>query len=167
MFGDALIHIIPGMLGVHEHTEAEAPITGDGHDSHGATPEPVEENHELEIAQLVGPLAVTSLWILFFYLLEKAISHYIGHEHTHAIQQLEFEEDEELDKQSKTEDLPVDSSDEESKKKHIHPSGYLLLIGDGTHNFVDGLAIGLAFSSSFDLGIATSIAVLIHEVPQV
>ena len=43
---------------------------------------------------------------------------------------------------------------------------YLILIGDGIHNFVDGLIIAVAFLASFDLGIVATIAVIMHEVPQ-
>jgi zinc and cadmium transporter len=45
-------------------------------------------------------------------------------------------------------------------------AGTMILIGDSLHNFVDGVAIAVAFNSSVDLGIATSIAVIAHEVPQ-
>ncbi|OFW82796.1 MAG: hypothetical protein A2018_00095 [Alphaproteobacteria bacterium GWF2_58_20] len=48
---------------------------------------------------------------------------------------------------------------------HTH-AGSLILIGDSLHNFVDGVAIALAFGQSIPLGIATSIAVISHEVPQ-
>jgi zinc and cadmium transporter len=42
----------------------------------------------------------------------------------------------------------------------------LILIGDAFHNFVDGVVISAAFLSSIPLGIATSLAVIAHEVPQ-
>ncbi len=45
-------------------------------------------------------------------------------------------------------------------------AGPLILIGDGVHNFIDGVAIALAFQQSWALGIATSLAVIAHEVPQ-
>jgi zinc and cadmium transporter len=45
-------------------------------------------------------------------------------------------------------------------------SGTMILIGDTLHNVVDGVAIAVAFNSSASLGIATSIAVIAHEVPQ-
>ena len=41
-----------------------------------------------------------------------------------------------------------------------------LLFGDTIHNFVDGVAIAAAFLFSVPAGIATTIAVFFHEVPQ-
>jgi zinc and cadmium transporter len=53
------------------------------------------------------------------------------------------------------------------KPCNIHTrSGMMILIGDSLHNFVDGVAIAVAFNSSISLGITTSIAVIAHEVPQ-
>lgn len=49
---------------------------------------------------------------------------------------------------------------------HIHPVGHLVLVSDGVHNFVDGLAIGAAFIISPALGIATTLAIALHEIPQ-
>ena len=45
-------------------------------------------------------------------------------------------------------------------------SGYLILIGDGIHNMVDGVLIAAAFLTDIRLGIITSIAVIGHEIPQ-
>ena len=45
----------------------------------------------------------------------------------------------------------------------------MVLIGDAIHNFLDGVAIGVAFTdrfpSGFFGGISTSIAILCHELP--
>ena len=46
------------------------------------------------------------------------------------------------------------------------PSTFLVLAGDGIHNFVDGVAIAVAFLVSIPLGIVTTIAVASHEIPQ-
>ena len=45
-------------------------------------------------------------------------------------------------------------------------STYLILIGDGIHNFIDGVAITTAFLTNIPLGITTSLAVASHEIPQ-
>ena len=44
-------------------------------------------------------------------------------------------------------------------------AGYLSLIGDAIHNFIDGVVIGSAFLVSIPLGISVTIAVIAHEIP--
>ena len=51
-------------------------------------------------------------------------------------------------------------------KKHMHPFAYTNLIGDGLHNFIDGAIIAASYIVSIPAGIATTIAVLLHEIPQ-
>ena len=48
----------------------------------------------------------------------------------------------------------------------IHSFGFMNLIGDGVHNFIDGLLIAGAFVVDYKLGIVTAIAVALHEIPQ-
>lgn len=48
----------------------------------------------------------------------------------------------------------------------IKPSVYLIILGDTVHNFIDGIAIAVTFLVSIPLGITTSIAVAVHEIPQ-
>src|SRR6056297_1607577 len=43
---------------------------------------------------------------------------------------------------------------------------YLILIADGLHNFIGGIAIGSSFLISVDVGIITWIAAAAHEIPQ-
>jgi zinc and cadmium transporter len=50
--------------------------------------------------------------------------------------------------------------------KPVKSIGMLNLIGDGFHNFIDGLVIGGSFLISPELGMATTVAILIHELPQ-
>lgn len=50
---------------------------------------------------------------------------------------------------------------------HDHaPAGMMIVLGDGLHNFVDGVLIAAAFLQDTTLGIATATAVIAHEVPQ-
>ena len=51
-------------------------------------------------------------------------------------------------------------------KCDIHTFTYLNLVGDGVHNFIDGLIIGSSFVVSVNFGIATSFAIIMHEIPQ-
>ena len=48
----------------------------------------------------------------------------------------------------------------------MHPVAITNLVGDGLHNFIDGAIVAGAFLSSTDLGIATALAVALHEIPQ-
>lgn len=50
--------------------------------------------------------------------------------------------------------------------EHKEPVTYLILIADGLHNFIDGLAIAGAFLVDFRVGIITWIASAAHEIPQ-
>lgn len=45
-------------------------------------------------------------------------------------------------------------------------SGVMILIGDGTHNLLDGVLIAAAFLTDIHLGIVTAVAVIAHEIPQ-
>lgn len=102
----------------------------------------------LEAPGIRGPHTVTAavlLGLLAFFLLEKLVIW--RHCHTH--------------------ECEVHGSDthrvEEAQRK---ASGYLILVGDGIHNMVDGVLIAAAFLTDIQLGIITGIAVIAHEVPQ-
>lgn len=51
-------------------------------------------------------------------------------------------------------------------KTHVHPFAYMNLVGDSLHNFIDGLIIAGSYLASIPAGIATTFAVLLHEIPQ-
>lgn len=45
-------------------------------------------------------------------------------------------------------------------------SGLMIMVGDSFHNFVDGVIVAAAFLADFQIGVATSIAIIAHEIPQ-
>lgn len=49
---------------------------------------------------------------------------------------------------------------------HTKPVGTMILIGDSLHNAMDGILIASSYMVSIPLGITTTIAVLLHEIPQ-
>jgi zinc and cadmium transporter len=71
---------------------------------------------------------------------EAAIAHSHSHAHSHA-------------------HSPASASGRET-------SAWMIIIGDGFHNFTDGLAIAAAFLADFRLGVVTSVAIIAHELPQ-
>lgn len=55
---------------------------------------------------------------------------------------------------------------------HVHSApesmssvAWMVVMGDGLHNFTDGMAIGAAFSANIAGGFSTAIAVFCHELP--
>jgi zinc and cadmium transporter len=51
-------------------------------------------------------------------------------------------------------------------KTHVHPFAWMNLFGDSIHNFIDGLIIGASYLISMPIGLATTLAVIVHEIPQ-
>jgi len=89
--------------------------------------------------------------IVAFFILEK----FLRWKHIH-----EVEEDCEDEIHAKLKEIPRKDSGE------ISPIGYLVPISDGVHNFIDGIIIGTSYLISIEIGIATTIAIVLHEIPQ-
>ncbi len=53
-----------------------------------------------------------------------------------------------------------------ASEKHPHPFSYIILLGDSLHNLIDGAVIAGSFLVSFPVGLATTLAVILHEIPQ-
>ena len=97
------------------------------------------------------PVMITMLaGLLAFFLLEKLVlwRHAHGHDQ-HAVDEDESEHDHAL---------------------HGHAAvarpGLMILIGNGVHSFCDGIVIAAAFLGNTALGVATTIAIVAHAVPQ-
>ena len=52
------------------------------------------------------------------------------------------------------------------QENRIEPFGVMNLVADGVHNLVDGALIAASYLVSFPVGLATTIAVILHEIPQ-
>ena len=76
--------------------------------------------------------------IILFFIFEKLIGWHHHHEHKHP----------------------------HPHEHRIKPLGKLILLSDGLHNFVDGMIIGTSYLVSIELGIASTIAIILHEIPQ-
>ena len=53
-----------------------------------------------------------------------------------------------------------------TSQEHPHSFAYMNLFGDAIHNLIDGLIVGASYVASVPLGIATTVAVVFHEIPQ-
>ena len=54
----------------------------------------------------------------------------------------------------------------EGHGEELRPFATLVLLGDAIHNFIDGVIIAVSFLVSYPLGVATTLAVVLHEIPQ-
>jgi zinc and cadmium transporter len=52
------------------------------------------------------------------------------------------------------------------EKGHVHAFAWMNIFGDAVHNFIDGILIAASYFVSIPVGIATTAAVICHEIPQ-
>lgn len=55
--------------------------------------------------------------------------------------------------------------EEKECHEHNHHVGTMNVVGDGFHNLLDGVLIGASYLVSIPLGIATTTAIILHEIP--
>jgi zinc and cadmium transporter len=60
-------------------------------------------------------------------------------------------------------DCPEDA--QERTHFHIHPTGHMSILSHALDNFTDGVLIGSSYLISIPAGVATTLAVLLHEIP--
>lgn len=91
-----------------------------------------------EAIETSGPIASVSILILFGILFSFMVERFLQWRHCH---------------------IPTSNA-------HPHSFAYMNLFGDAVHNLIDGLIIGGSYLVSIPVGIATTLAVILHEIPQ-
>ncbi|XP_060730097.1 zinc transporter ZIP12-like [Tachysurus vachellii] len=162
--GDALLHLIPEILGLHDGSQ-----NGDSN---------LMEQKEY-LWKIMGIIA----GIYGFFLIERIFSFVMsshGHSHSHGLSvELNCNGDGQrgksvstmqlktLEEAECTEIQPVAASIDptQKEKRGIPLLAVMVIVGDSLHNFADGLVVGAAFSNSVETGMATTVAILCHEIP--
>jgi zinc and cadmium transporter len=49
---------------------------------------------------------------------------------------------------------------------HPHHLAWINVVGDAFHNFIDGVIIGATYQADLRVGLGTTLAVILHEIPQ-
>jgi zinc and cadmium transporter len=108
--------------------------------------------HALEGGSAASVMVTVLIGLLAFFLLEKLVLWRHAHGHAaHSDERAETEHEHAL---------------------HVHQShiegrpGLMILIGNSVHSFCDGIVIAAAFLADTALGVATTLAIVAHAVPQ-
>jgi zinc and cadmium transporter len=155
----AFLEILPHAFGEHDHRPAVAQTSSssimaehahlisqtDDHEKHDHLTSTDTDHEEHSQSPSASSISLTLLaGILAFFILEKLVIW----RHCH------HEECEELEPHEHT-------------HGHGHGrAGLMIIVGDTFHNFLDGALIAAAFMTDINVGIATSLAIIAHEVPQ-
>ncbi|XP_055529215.1 metal cation symporter ZIP14 [Wyeomyia smithii] len=168
--GDALMHLLPHAL--VSHTDHE-------------TQETTASTEHIHSDEPVWLCFCAFMSALFMYILESLLpllrsdgnsGHHHGHSHAKVApipsSHLESQrntnvtDDIEMDLQeNKRKELNTMLEKKKPKSKSLSPVAFMVILGDGLHNVTDGLAIGAAFAADPVTGMATSFAILCHELP--
>ncbi|XP_061569927.1 zinc transporter ZIP12-like isoform X2 [Cololabis saira] len=162
--GDALLHLIPQILGLHDESHSH-------HDK-----DYIEEKDYLW--KILGLIA----GIYGFFIIERIFS-FMGpcHGHGHSSDlPLELNCNSQSQKGKSISTIQLGTEDDlecpeispehtdrinAQQKQGVPLLAVMIIVGDSLHNFADGLVVGAAFSSSVETGMATTVAILCHEIP--
>ncbi|XP_076617704.1 zinc transporter ZIP12-like [Chaetodon auriga] len=163
--GDALLHLIPQILGLHDDTHSH------------------DDKHYIEEKDYLWRILGMIAGIYGFFLIERIFSFLVpshGHGHSSDLPlELNCNSQSQRGKSISTIQLgPVDdlectevSPEHADTRRPSHQRqgvpllAVMVIVGDSLHNFADGLVVGAAFSSSAETGMATTVAILCHEIP--
>lgn len=142
LLGDAFLHLIPesSHVGAHNHHDHD-------HRHHDHNHHDRKHDHGHQHDHGVGLKVLAG--ILVFFILEKYI----------------YSCDSASSKKNDKSKKKKNDDHQHNHHDHNHASGILNLIADFLHNFTDGLAIGASFISGNKLGISTTFAIFLHEIP--
>ncbi|XP_053355398.1 zinc transporter ZIP12-like [Clarias gariepinus] len=161
--GDALLHLIPEIIGLHDDSQ--------------------DDDLNLKPKEYLWKIMGIIAGIYGFFLIERIFSFVMlshGHSHSHGVsmeascngegqrgKSLSTIQLRTLEETECTEIQPVEPSiDPDHQQKHgISLLAAMVIVGDSLHNFADGLVVGAAFCNSVETGMATTVAILCHEIP--
>ncbi len=104
--------------------------------------------------------------LVFFFLLDKAELYHHGHEHHHGEVPAPSKNPGHAHHHEHEHGHPHDHGHPDSHGAHHHAGGgWAVLLGDSVHCFGDGILIAAAYMADIKLGLAATLAVLVHEVP--
>ncbi|XP_022067992.1 zinc transporter ZIP12 [Acanthochromis polyacanthus] len=163
--GDALLHLIPQILGLHDDTHSH------------------DDKHYIAEKDYLWKILGMIAGIYGFFLIERIFSFLVpshGHGHSSDLPlELNCNGQSQRGKSISTIQLgPVEdfecadiSPEHADTRRPSHQRqglsllAVMVIVGDSLHNFADGLVVGAAFSSSAETGMATTVAILCHEIP--
>ncbi|XP_055521491.1 zinc transporter ZIP4 [Leucoraja erinacea] len=154
--GDAVLHLIPTFLGLHSH----------GHGVQHSAP-----THIWKLVAVLGGIYIFFVMEKLFGILIKDDDEMEHHHCDHELAIQAFKKNQKNEQKNKQTASQVELVSSEVSFEGVRPRKglrvlpYMIVIGDGIHNFADGLALGAAFSVSWKSGLATTLAVLCHELP--
>ena len=105
-----------------------------------------------EVFERTGNTVVSSVAIIFGIILFFVFEKILHWHHNHGVE--------------KCRDGHCDPETDSQNSPRIHPVGYSILLSDGIHNLIDGIIIGASYLTSVEIGVAATIAVILHEIPQ-
>ncbi|EJW82172.1 solute carrier family 39 [Wuchereria bancrofti] len=146
MSSDALLHILPQVVGAHDHS----------HRDHGHQHRHDHNNSE------TGH--------------NHSDHHHQGHKQTTKIRKISSTPQDAWSDCKTGNERSTNSScghhgaitgiaDEPVVMCGLKSAAFVIIFGDAIHNFIDGIAVGASFAISNQVGVATSIAVICHELP--